>query len=86
MAVGSPAPPSRIPLIIAGICLAIGIIVPLLVGTYTRIDPELWGVPFFFWYQFLLVIIVVILTSIAYRFVLIYERARREHEKQQGEL
>lgn len=70
-------PPSRLPLFIAGGCLAIGIILPLLTTTYVRTDPELWGVPFFFWYQFLLVLITVALTSIAYRFVLQHERARR---------
>lgn len=86
MAEGSSAPPSRIPLVIAGICLAIGIVAPLLVGTYTRVDPQLWGIPFFYWYQFLLVIVAVILTSIAYRFVLRYERARKAHERQEGEL
>ena len=82
----STAEPSRVPLVIAGICLAIGIVAPLLVGTYARIEPELGGIPFFYWYQFLLVIIVVILTSIAYRFVLQHERARRAREKQEGEL
>lgn len=80
------APPSRVPLIIASICLAIAIVVPLLVGTYTRIEPDLAGIPFFYWYQFVLVIVAVILTSTAYRFVLKYERARRELEKREGEL
>ena len=86
MAEETPAPPSRTPLILAGVCLAIGILAPLLVGTYARVEPELWGIPFFFWYQFLLVIATVILTSIAYRFVLRYENARRAKERREGSL
>ncbi|UYM06025.1 DUF3311 domain-containing protein [Solicola gregarius] len=86
MADRPPAAPRRGPLLIAGVCLAIGIILPLLVSTYTRVDPQLWGIPFFYWYQFLLVIITVVLTSIAYRFTLRYEQARRAYEKQKGEI
>lgn len=83
MAEGSSAPPSRFPLIVAGGCLAIAIVVPLLVGTYTRVDPEIAGIPFFYWYQFVLVIGAVILTTIAYRFVLRYERAKRAQDGDQ---
>jgi high-affinity Fe2+/Pb2+ permease len=65
------------PLVVAGVALAVAIIAPLLVWTYARNGPELWGVPFFFWYQFLLVIVSVVLTSIAYRLVIRHERRRR---------
>jgi uncharacterized membrane protein len=37
--------------IIVAILLLIGIIVPLLVSTYDRIEPRLFGFPFFYWYQ-----------------------------------
>ena len=50
---------------------------PLLVSTYARRDPELAGIPFFFWYQFVLVLVSVALTSIAYRLVIGHERQRR---------
>lgn len=80
------AAPSRVPLYVAGACLALGIILPLLTTTYVRTDPELWGFPFFYWYQFLLVLVTVVLTSIAYRFTLQYERARHAQEKNEGEL
>jgi hypothetical protein len=70
-------PPGKGPLVIAGVVLAVAIILPLLVWTYAKNDPELGGIPFFFWYQFLLVIISVILTSIAYRLVIGHERQRR---------
>jgi hypothetical protein len=70
-------PPGRGPLVLAGIALAIAIVAPLLVWTYARTDPRLWGIPFFFWYQFLLVVVSVVLTSIAYRLVIGHERRRR---------
>ena len=69
--------PGKGPLVIAGVALAIAIVLPLLVWTYAKTDPELGGIPFFFWYQFLLVIVSVVLTSIAYRLVIGHERQRR---------
>lgn len=86
MTEGSASTPSRVPLAIAGICLAIGIILPLLVATYAKTDPQLWGIPFFYWYQFLLVIVTVCLTTVAYRLTLRYERARHAIEKREGDL
>ncbi|MBV9453154.1 MAG: DUF3311 domain-containing protein [Rubrobacter sp.] len=34
---------------------------------YARLQPELWGIPFFIWYQFLWVFITVALTALVYR-------------------
>lgn len=31
--------------------LLLPILAPLPVGLYNRLDPQLWGVPFFYWYQ-----------------------------------
>ena len=70
-------PPGPGRLIAAGVALAIAIIVPLLVWTYAKTEPELGGIPFFFWYQFLLVILSVVLTSIAFRLVASHDRDRR---------
>jgi hypothetical protein len=53
--------------IVVGVLLAVGIIVPILVGTYDSETPELGGVPFFYWYQFLLIPVVSILTYIAFK-------------------
>jgi hypothetical protein len=69
--------PGKGPLVIAGVALVVAIVLPLLVWTYAKSDPELGGIPFFFWYQFLLVIVSVVLTSIAYRLVIGHERQRR---------
>jgi uncharacterized protein YacL len=70
-------PPGNGRLIIAGVALAIAIVLPLLVWTYAKSGPELNGIPFFFWYQFLLVIVSVVLTSFAYQLVIAHERQRR---------
>ena len=66
--------PGKGPLVVAGIVLAVAIVVPLLVSTYARMDPELFGVPFFFWYQFLWVFLCSGLTWTAY---LLTRSARR---------
>ena len=34
---------------------------------YARLQPELWGIPFFIWYQFLWVFITVGITGLIYR-------------------
>ena len=71
------APPGPGRLIAASVVLAIAVIVPLLVWTYAQTSPELAGIPFFFWYQFLLVVSSVLLTSIAFRLVTSHDRDRR---------
>jgi hypothetical protein len=60
---------------IAGIMLAVPVVALLLVGTYARKGPELWGFPFFYWYQFLWVFLAAGLTYSAYVLV---TRARRD--------
>ncbi|MEV5963959.1 DUF3311 domain-containing protein [Kribbella sp. NPDC051952] len=62
---------------ISGILLAIAVVAPLLVSTYAKDKPRLWGFPFFYWYQFLWVILSAILVSICYRLVSVEERKRR---------
>jgi hypothetical protein len=42
----------------------IGLLYPPL---YARLQPELWGFPFFIWYQFLWVLIAVAITALVYR-------------------
>ena len=67
----------RTPLVIAGVLLALAVVVPLLVPTYSRVDPTLWGFPFFYWYQLLWVFACAALVSVAHRLVLAHERRRR---------
>ena len=44
-----------------------GIVLPLLVPIYNKVEPTLFGWPFFYWFQLLLVGVGVLVTSIVYR-------------------
>ncbi|MBS2936303.1 DUF3311 domain-containing protein [Nocardioides sp. J2M5] len=55
---------------IAAVLLVIPIVALLWVPSYARDEPELWGFPFFFWYQFLWVFICSALTWAAYKLTL----------------
>lgn len=66
----------------AGVLLLIPIIVPLLVGTYDRSEPEFAGFPFFYWYQFLWILIGAIVTAVAY--YLISREERSGHQNRQS--
>ena len=57
-------------LAVAGVLLALPMIALLWVSSYSRKDPELWGFPFFIWYQFLWVFLCSAMTYTAYRLVL----------------
>jgi hypothetical protein len=63
--------------VIAGILLALSVVVPLLVSTYARDEPRLWGFPFFYWYQLAWVFVSAITVSISYQLVMREERRRR---------
>ena len=49
------------------IVLAPAVVLPLVVGLYDRSDPELWGFPFYYWFQFALIPVAAACTSIAYQ-------------------
>jgi Protein of unknown function (DUF3311) len=36
------------------------------VPSYNKIDPQLWGFPFFYWYQLLWVLVSAVITAIVY--------------------
>ena len=57
----------------AGVLLAIPVVALLLVSTYAKKTPELWGFPFFYWYQFLWVFLAAGFTYAAF---LVIETAR----------
>ncbi|MEO5663645.1 MAG: DUF3311 domain-containing protein [Nocardioides sp.] len=65
-----PPPTHQKLMIAAGVLLVIPIIALLAVPTYAKEDPELFGFPFFFWYQFLWVFLCSGLTYAAYRLTL----------------
>ena len=70
--------PARVlPYLVSGILIAIGIILPLVVPIYARVDPTLDGIPFFYWYQMLWVFIDAILLWIVYVIITREDRRRR---------
>jgi len=46
--------------------LIIPIGMPLLVPFYDRVDPQLWGIPFFFWYQMACALVAIVTISTVY--------------------
>ncbi|MEP6816753.1 MAG: DUF3311 domain-containing protein [Marmoricola sp.] len=64
----------------AGVLLAIPVIALMWVPSYTRATPELWGFPFFFWYQFLWVFLCSAATWTAYRLTLAARRKPGSHK------
>lgn len=65
------------PYILAGILIAISIVLPLTVPLYARATPALWGIPFFYWYQLLWVFIAAGLLGLAYLLMRKEDRRRR---------
>ncbi len=64
--------------IVVGLVLLLAIVVPLLVGTYARIEPRLFGFPFFYWYQLLWVFLAAGLVGLSYWLL---KRERDEFER-----
>ncbi|XAS72751.1 DUF3311 domain-containing protein [Micrococcaceae bacterium Sec5.1] len=65
------------PYIVAGILLAISVLVPLFVPAYAMDKPRLAGMPFFYWYQMLWVPITAGLVGVSYWLVTKEDRRRR---------
>jgi Protein of unknown function (DUF3311) len=65
----------------AGVLLAIPVIALLLVPTYARRGPQLWGFPFFYWYQLLWIVVAAGCTAAAYA-LLTRSRRNRSDGKQ----
>ena len=61
-------------LVAAGILLLIPIVALMWVPSYARETPELFGFPFFFWYQFVWVFVCSGMTWAAYKLVLAARR------------
>ena len=61
-----------------GVLLAIPVLALVIVPIYARSGPELWGFPFFYWYQFAWVFLASLFTFSAYGLI---ERTRRGDER-----
>ena len=68
-------------LVAAGVLLLIPIVALMWVPSYSRTDPELFGFPFFFWYQFLWVFLCSSMTWGAYLLTLSARRERRDRDE-----
>ena len=80
---GVSMPPTDMRLLAAaGVCLVIPVVALLWVTSYAKETPDLGGIPFFFWYQFLWVFITSALTYAAHRLVL---AARGERDSDDDE-
>ena len=60
--------------IAVSVILLVGIVVPLLVSTYARIEPRLFGFPFFYWYQLAWVFLAAALCALSFLLL------KREHD------
>jgi len=86
----SELPPGQLPVVtparvLAGLCLAVPIVAMLWVSSYTKADPELGGMPFFYWYQLMWVPVSAVFTVAAYVLVDRDEKARKAAAAQGGE-
>ena len=64
--------------VVVGLILLVGIVAPLLVGTYASVEPRLFGFPFFYWYQLLWVFIAAGLCGLSY---VLLKRERQTYER-----
>ncbi|MFF2657937.1 DUF3311 domain-containing protein [Kitasatospora sp. NPDC058032] len=63
--------------VLAGLALLVPVVALLWVGSYDKPDPDVGGVPFFYWYQLLWVPVSAVFTVAAYLLVNRDEKARR---------
>jgi membrane protein implicated in regulation of membrane protease activity len=68
-------------LVVIAILLLAPIVALMWVGSYAKETPKLWGMPFFFWYQFLWVFLAAGCTFAAHR-ILLATTPRRERGEQ----
>ncbi len=63
--------------VVTALLLIVPVIALLLVPTYTKARPTLWGFPFFYWYQLLWMFIEAAMVYAAY---LLINHARRDRD------
>ncbi|GHG42681.1 hypothetical protein GCM10012320_06030 [Sinomonas cellulolyticus] len=70
-------PAKPLPYVVAGILLAVAIVLPLMPQLYSFDQPRWGGMPFFYWYQLVWVPISAALSGVAYWLVTGEDRRRR---------
>ena len=68
-------------LVVMAVLLLAPIVALMWVGSYAKETPRLWGMPFFFWYQFLWVFLAAACTYSAYRILQATMPARERGER-----
>jgi hypothetical protein len=58
---------SRTKRVVWYVILFIPFFVAIAVPLYNRIEPSVFGIPFFYWFQFVLIIVAAVVTALAYR-------------------
>ena len=54
---------------VVAVLLIVAIVGPLLVSTYARVNPQLWGFPFFYWFEVKWTPLSTVCTALAYALV-----------------
>lgn len=57
------------------------VVVPLLVPLYSRVEPSWKGIPFFYWFQFLLILCSAVITVTAFYLSELAERRDRGEDR-----
>ncbi|MBV1855023.1 DUF3311 domain-containing protein [Catellatospora sp. NEAU-YM18] len=47
--------------------LLVPVLAPLPVGLYNRLEPRLWGMPFFYWYQLANALLAMLVITLVYQ-------------------
>jgi Protein of unknown function (DUF3311) len=65
--IDTPRPPTiTVRRVIIGLCIVAPFIALVWVSSFAKLSPQLWGIPFFYWYQMLWVPLSGVLTLTAY--------------------
>jgi hypothetical protein len=67
---------------VVAVILLVGIVLPLLVSTYDKVEPRLFGFPFFYWYQLLWVFLAAGLCGLS--FLLLKREANAYRRRLEG--
>jgi hypothetical protein len=79
-------PPHRPPAVVVAVAVLVAapVVALMWVSSYARATPMLWGIPFFYWYQFLWVFLAAGCTGLAY-VVVTKTSPRRRARLERGE-
>lgn len=59
--------PSRLKRTVWYVILFVPFFTAICVPLYNRVEPSLYGIPFFYWFQFVLIVVAAVVTGAAYK-------------------